>query len=245
MLNERVFENGDGSFTKVPLKLCLAASNEWPRAEDGGKELDALFDRLLFRKSVRPILSQTGRKRLLWEENHIPELSMSISPAEIDEASKAAAAVPWTSEAKQALEEILRSLAKEGVQPGDRRQFKAVAAAKAFAWLEGADSVQPEHLEILRHVLWNSEEQADKVTQLIAKIANPVRMRISQYLLECEQVLGDCDVRNLASAATAAAKLGEIDRQLSGLSGNGRLEKARKHVRDQIKRLKLSSIEAI
>ncbi len=51
ILNERVFEN-DGEVLKVPLKLCLAASNEWP-APDSGKELTALMDRFLVRKTVR------------------------------------------------------------------------------------------------------------------------------------------------------------------------------------------------
>jgi MoxR-like ATPase len=64
-------------------------------------------------------------------------------------------------------------------------------------------------------------------------------------LVECEQVLTATDVRNLAQAATAAAKLAEIDRQLGALKGNGRLERARAYVRDQLRRIKLASIEAI
>src|SRR3954447_6638595 len=63
ILNERVFENGDGSLVKVPLLLCIASSNEWPDAHDGGRELQAVFDRFLLRKAVRPILSQAGRQR--------------------------------------------------------------------------------------------------------------------------------------------------------------------------------------
>jgi MoxR-like ATPase len=83
------------------------------------------------------------------------------------------------------------------------------------------------------------------VAQVIAKIANPTGMRVTQLLLEVESVLAGADVRNLADAAKAAAKLGEVDRQLTGLSGNGRVEKARLYVRDQLKKLKLASIEAV
>src|SRR3954468_22455979 len=71
ILNERTFEAGDGSAVKVPLKLCVGASNEWPSPETG-KELAALFDRFCLRKSVRPVLTQAGRKRLLWERDHTP-----------------------------------------------------------------------------------------------------------------------------------------------------------------------------
>ena len=114
----------------MPLKLCVAASNEWPQSQEGGKELAALFDRFVFRRAVRPILSGAGRKRLLWDRDHTPKLSTSITPAEVDQAHADAMALPWSEDGQEALEAILRELAKEGIQPGDRRQFKAVACAR-------------------------------------------------------------------------------------------------------------------
>jgi len=106
--------------------------------------------------------------------------------------------------------------------------------------------VQPEHLEVAQHCLWDDpQEQPQKVAQVIAKIANPTGMRVTQLLLEVESVLAATDVRNLADAAKAAAKLGEIDKQFAALSGNGRLEKARAYLKDQLRKLKLASIEAV
>ena len=244
VLNERVFEN-DGEAVKVPLRLAVAASNEWP-SPDSGKELAAIMDRFLFRKAVRPIGSQAGRQRLLWHRDHTPKLSATITPPEVDRAHAEVAALPWSNAAKDALETILRELAREGVVPGDRRQFKTVTAVRAFAYLCGADGVRPEHLEVAQHCLWDSpEEQPQKVAQVIAKVANPTGMRVTQLLLEVESVLAATDVRNLADAARAAAKLGEIDKQLSTLAGNGRLEKARAYLKDQLRKLKLASIEAV
>ncbi len=116
ILNERVYDNGDGVLTSVPLRIFVAASNEWPHSQEGGKELSALFDRFLFRRTVRPILTAAGRKRLLWDRDHAPKLSTSVTPAEIDQAHADARALPWTDEAREALEAILRELAKEGIQ---------------------------------------------------------------------------------------------------------------------------------
>lgn len=244
VLNERVFEN-DGEALRVPLKLCVAASNEWPSAESG-KELSALLDRFLFRKSVRPIASQAGRQRLLWHRDHTPRLSSSITPAEVEHAHREAGAVPWSKDAQDSLEAVLRELAREGVVPGDRRQFKTVTAVQAFAYLNGADEVRPEHLEVAQYCLWDDPlEQPAKVAQVIARVANPTGMRVTQFLLEVESVLAGTDVRNLADAAKAAAKLGEIDKQLGAMSGDGRVEKGRAYVRDQLKKLKLASLEAV
>lgn len=246
ILNERVFDRGDGTLTKVPLKLCVAASNEWPQSQESSKELAALFDRFLFRRSVRPIVSAAGRQRLLWKRDHAPKLSTEITLAEIDQAHGDALALPWTDQSKDMLETILRELSKEGIQPGDRRQFKAVSACQAFAYLCGADRVEPEHLEVLTSVLWDDPvEQPEKVAQVVAKIANPTGLRLNQLLLECEQILASTDVRNLAQAATGAAKLQEIDKQLTALRGNGRVSKAQSYVREQIKKIKLASIESL
>jgi MoxR-like ATPase len=245
ILNERTFDSGDGVVRKVPLKLCLAAANEWP-SPDTGKELSALFDRFLLRKTVTPIRSQLGRQRLLWARDHAPALSTTITPAEVDEARRMATALPWSKEAKEAFETILKELSREGIQPGDRRQFKTVGVVRAFAFLTGAEEVKPEHLEVAQCCLWDDPiEQPQKVAQVIARIANPTGMRVTQLLLEVESVLAATDVRNLADAAKAAAKLGEVDRQLASLSGNGRVEKARVYVKDQLKKLKLASLEAV
>ncbi|MBA4192819.1 MAG: ATPase [Planctomycetaceae bacterium] len=245
VLNERTFDAGDGIVRKVPLKLVVAASNEWA-SPDTGKELAAISDRFLLRRTVQPIRSRRGRERLLWTPDHTPKFSSTITPTEVEQARRGAQSLPWSNEAKGALEAILNELAKEGVQPGDRRQFKTVGVVRAFAFLNGADEVRPEHLEVAQHCLWDSpEEQPQKVAQVIAKIANPTGMRVTQLLLEVESVLGATDVRNLADAAKAAAKLGEIDRQMSSMSGNGRVEKARVYLKDQLKKLKLASIEAV
>ena len=247
LLNERVFDNGDGALAPVPLRLCVAASNEWPQQFEGGRELNALFDRFLLRRAVRPILSAAGRQRLLWERDHTPRLSTTVTPAEIDQAHADATALPWTEEAKQALEQILRELAKEGVQPGDRRQYKSVGAAQAFAYLCGADRVEPEHLEVLAHTLWEDpEEQPAKAAGVVARVANPAGLQVNSLLVEVEQVLAATDTRNLAQAASAASKLQEVHRKLSGLKGgDGRVAKAKEYVQGQIKRIKLASIEAL
>jgi MoxR-like ATPase len=245
ILNERVYDVGDGIARKVPLRMCVGASNGWPSPETG-KELSALFDRFLLRRSVAPIRSPTGQQRLLWVRDHSPKLSTTITPEEVEWARRAAETLPWSAEAKQAFEMILRELAKEGVQPGDRRQFKTVGVVQAYAYLSGANEVAPEHLEIAANTLWEDPvEQPQKVVQVISKIANPTGMRVNQLLLEAEQVLNACDVRNLSDAAKAAAKLAEIERQFASLKGNGRVDRARVYVKEQLKKLKLASIEAI
>lgn len=243
ILNERTYDPGDGVARRVPLRLCVAASNEWPSPETG-KELSALFDRFLFRKEVTPVRSRAGRQALLWE-SHTPAAVPPVSPADVDAARAEAAALPWTPAARAALEEVLFELAKEGVRPGDRRQVKTVGAVRAAAWLAGAAAVEPEHLEVARHTLWDDpQEQPRKAAQVIARVANPAGMRVAQHLSEIEEVLGAVNAKNLVETAKAATKLGEIDRQLAAIPTD-RAAKVRVYLKAQLRKLKMASLEAV
>jgi MoxR-like ATPase len=70
-------------------------------------------------------------------------------------------------------------------------------------------------------------------------------MRVAQLLVEADEVASGTDPRSLADAAKAAAKLGEIEKQLGALAGDARADKARQHVKDQLRRLKLASLDSI
>ena len=243
LLNERTFDRGDGVTLRVPLELCLAASNEWPEG-DSKKELGALFDRFLLRKTVNPISTQAGRQKLLWA-NQPPEFSTSLSGHELTAARLDAQGLVWSKEAKQALESILDELARQGVKPSDRRIFKSVSIVQAYAWLNGAEDVQPEHLEILQHVLWVEQEEATKVRSVIMQIAAPVGMNVNGLISEIEQVLSSVDPKDLGQAATAAAKLSEINKTLKGLKSHPKAVAAIAYLKEQITQLRLKSLDSI
>ena len=244
VLNERFFDKGDGVTLRVPLELCLAASNEWPEG-DSKKELGALFDRFLLRKTVNPISSLAGRQKLLWD-NQPPEFSTSLTPSELTAARLDAQGISWSKEAKVALESILDELSRQGVKPSDRRIFKCVSIVQAYAWLNGAEDVQPEHLEVLQHVLWNDHaEESAKVRSVILQIAAPVGMKVNGLISEIEQVLSSVDPKDLGQAATAAAKLSEINKSLKGLKSHPKAVAAIAYLKEQTTQLRLKSLDSI
>ena len=171
------------------------------------------------RSSPRP-----GRERLLWGRDHTPRLSTSITPAEVD-AAHAAAAAPALVGRRQA-RPLEADPARAGQGGGRPRRPPAVQGRRRGPGVRLAvrrGEVLPEHLEVLAHVLWDDPaEQPEKGAQVIARIANPVGMRVNQLLLEGEAILAATDVRDLGQAATATAKLGEIDKQLDALDGDPR-----------------------
>jgi len=244
LLNERTFDRGDGVTLRVPLELCLAASNEWPEG-DSKKELGALFDRFLLRKTVNPISSLAGRQKLLWA-NQPPEFSSSLSAHELIAARLDAQGLPWSKEAKLALESILDELSRQGVRPSDRRIFKCVSVVQAYAWLNDGVEVLPEHLEVLQHVLWNDHaEEASKVRAVIMTIAAPISMKVNGLISEIEQILSGVNPKDLGQSALAASKLAEIQKSLKLMKGHPKALAAIAYVKEQVTQLRLKSLDSI
>ena len=243
LLNEKVFDKGDGVARRVPLEICLGAANDWPSGDEG-KSLGALVDRFMLRKSVAPISSAAGRQKLLWN-NQPPEFSTSLSGHELIAARLDAQGLVWSKEAKQALESILDELARQSVKPSDRRQFKSVSIVQAYAWLNGAEEVQPEHLEILTHVLWVDHEEASKVRSVIMQIAAPVGMKVSGLIGETEQILSSVNTKDLGATATAASKLAEIQKSLKAMKEHPKALAALGYVKEQLTQLRLKSLDSI
>lgn len=246
LLNERTFHN-DSETVKCPLTLAIGASNEWPGSNGDGVELGALFDRFIFRRHVSPIATQAGLESLLWEsrDNHRARFAEKITPAEIEQAHRDAKALPWSDEAKAAFTRIVATARTEGIQPGDRRLYKSVTACQAAAYLDGASEVQPEHLEVLAHILWvDPAEQPSKLAEIVGPIANPAAAAVNALLTEAAEIIRNTDLRELTAAASACKKLGSIEKKAAGYTGS-KAASAQSYLKAEIRRIRLATVEAL
>jgi MoxR-like ATPase len=187
------------------------------------------------RKTVRPIATKRGRERLWWTRNHTPKLTTSITVDEIEIAHKEAKELEWEDQAKEAFAEIVNELGKEGIRPGDRRQYKSIDAVQAYAYLSGASVVEPHHLDILAHILWSDPaEQPEKAGKIVAKIANPTGSKVTELLLQIQ------DVIEKSTPTEAVPKLQNIKKQLDELTTSdgatqARIDSALDYVTQEIK----------
>jgi MoxR-like ATPase len=242
IMNERKFLNGNQTIN-VPLITMLGASNEWPSDQDAGKELGALVDRFLLRKNIKPVSSHQGRQRLLFERDHTPKLSTRITEAELHQAKREALALPWNQKTKDVLVKILNALQGQGIIVGDRRQYKAVDCTAANAYLQGAKSVEPEHLEILQHVLWTDpNEQPKKAAEIVLKLANPVGAQIAQYLVEAQQILEE-DLSDLGKLIQAKRKLDEVHTKLEQLKETEKQKQALTFIETEMENLSRTAMK--
>jgi MoxR-like ATPase len=228
LLQERVYDNG-GKRSKVPLRVAVDASNEWPVAQEA-QELGAIFDRFLIRSVVRPV-SMQGRSRLLYDA--LPAVVETASLADVDAAALEASALPYTEEAKVTLHSILDALNAAGIKPGDRRMRKSVGIARAAAWLAGAKEVKPVHLECLQSVLWSAPEQREECGSIVSRLSNPVGAELTELLRQADEI--SQSIVDAATRMAAIKKLEDVENRAKRLTtqGNGRAEKVLRYVRTE------------
>lgn len=192
MLNERLFDNGNCR-VDIPLTCVVGASNELPDCA----ELDALYDRFLFRKKVNPI-SKQGFSRLISSLNSRPtgeeknsEKSSTISwtregldtshLASIHDddiaiiRSEAVARVRVPREVVQLFNDV-RQFLRETDPPiyvSDRRLIKAVNMLKVAAYTNGRLEISVFDCLLLQHCLWQKPEEHGVVLEFIlAKLSS-------------------------------------------------------------------------
>lgn len=170
ILNERIYHNG-AQRQAVPLRALIAASNELPTDQE---ELSALYDRFLVRVFVDYVKEE--KLHLLFEATGDFEVSadLKISDADHDAIRLAAKQVTIPSELVQAIQSIWiahKNLFKEDRREGlsDRRLKKVLNLLRTSAVTNGRTEIDLSDIFLLKDCLWNHQDNACKVRDLIFK----------------------------------------------------------------------------
>ena len=236
VMNERKFDNGPNRID-CPLRILVAASNEWPVGE-GYETCAALFDRFLIRKTVSYV-SPMSLDSLIW--GALPEIGETLTLEEVDAAQDEVSAMPWSDDAKEALLTILDRLRREGIRPSDRRVRKSTEIAQAAAWFRGRDEVSVQDLECLQHVLWEDPiEHPQKTADIVIDVANPGAHKLAELLQTAAELTAGINPRSPdADTYADIAKLKEVSAKLKELPGD-RAAEAAKRVNEDANRLTMA-----
>lgn len=175
VMNERVFHN-DGAPTPCPLITAFGASNELPE----GRDLEAFCDRFLLRFNVGYLLqAQNFRAAVVAPE---PRITAHLTLDDLRAAQAEVARVEVSDDLVEALVKARDDLRIEGIVASDRRWKRAVALAKASAWLAGEDRATPHDLTFLVDCLWREPKERPKITQILGKVADPAAAKVQEIL---------------------------------------------------------------
>lgn len=175
LVNERLYHN-DGAAVACPLVTMFGASNELP----DGKELEALFDRFLFRFDVGYLLRPSNLRLVLTSPDPVPSVALSMT--DLKKAQAEVAKVAITDDTIDGLIAIRDALKVEGIVASDRRWKKSLKVVQAAAFMAGEKQACPEDLAILVDSLWREPKERPKIARIVGKLADPVGSQAAEIL---------------------------------------------------------------
>lgn len=164
ILNERMFFNGREK-QPVPLVFLMAASNELPEENE---QLEALYDRFLFRYEVGFLQQMSSYERLfqLPSEPLPPLLSLD----DVKKVREASNAVTLPEGIVYMLFRLKTALEEKDFALSDRRWKKIGHVWKTSAALNGRDAVSVWDTIYTPHMLWDFPEDLETVQELFQAV---------------------------------------------------------------------------
>ncbi|MCX7068034.1 MAG: AAA family ATPase [Methylococcales bacterium] len=168
ILNERLYHNG-ATAQKVPLQALIAASNELPTDQE---ELNALYDRFLVRSFVDYVRDENLLR--LFEHTEEPNVQTPITADDLAHIKNTVQGVTIPPEIAEVIQTIWiahKDSFKEDRREylSDRRLKKVLHLLRVSAVTNGRSELDLSDVLLLKDCLWNHQENALKVRELILK----------------------------------------------------------------------------
>ena len=229
IMADRVFFN-DG-VVACPLVTLVGASNEIPE----GEELEALWDRFLFRAWV-DYLADGSNVRALMGPGAPPSTPATMALADLEDCQTQAAAVIVPDTVLDVLLVIKRKAEAAGFRGSDRRWKAIVGFLRAWAFVQGDVEVTDEHvIDVLPDCLWREPKDRAAIAAIVSSAANPSAARVTEILDAAKRAvsdLGEPTTRDageraewVMNASTTASALEQMLAELDVLIAKGKAPK--------------------
>ncbi len=203
IMQERVLYDGYMEL-RVPLWSLIGASNRTPEEV----ELEALYDRFLYRHHVKPLDVEYWDKLLdatwMLERGEAPPAEQVMSIEDLKAISKAVLSVDL-SRVKAPLIKLFLAFQEKGMHLTDRRKGKILKAVAAHAVLRGRSVADENDLIVLKYTVPKDLEDFDKVSIILME---ELRTK-DRVLRELEEIKA-----NIEAASRAVARLQSFDPKL-------------------------------
>lgn len=223
ILNERQFHNGT-EIVKVPLIMMVGATNELPA--ETGDELQAFYDRFLFRFEVGYIKDVDNLRRL-FEFSPNQQANAFYTIEELQHWQNAIEQVQMPADIVNRVISIVLKLREAGVNISDRRFKESRKVLQAQAFLKGRSTVGLEDLSALVNIFWIQPTDKKVFGKILYTVKLTVEVQASELLKEALQIMSkfqsfDDRARKQVLGGEVNIRLTEIEnrlRELIELSG--------------------------
>ncbi|MCD1295711.1 ATPase [Methanocella sp. CWC-04] len=163
ILNEKRFHNGR-DVIKIPLLSVFGASNELP---DEDENLEALYDRFLFRCSVSCVRDENNFKELIFGDADSFKPSFKIPLEKIDEIKRVSGKVKIDRDVEKIILETRKEFLRKNIHLSDRRWKKIVNVLKIASASMGNEVVDRSMVLLLQHMTWDTPSQKEHIRNIL------------------------------------------------------------------------------
>ena len=163
ILNERKFTSGN-HIVDVPLLTAFGASNEMPEENES---LEALYDRFLFRCSVKYIEDEASFADLIFGSPEAGGIDARLSIQEIHGLQGRAKEVAIDPDVRKIVLETRREFRSKNYVLSDRRWKKMINVLRIAAAGTGKPSVDRSMVLLLQHMAWDRPEQKEHIKNIL------------------------------------------------------------------------------
>lgn len=166
VLNERKFHNGN-IVEHVPLVSVFGASNEMPEESES---LEALYDRFLFRCSVRYVQDESNFADLIFDDISPVVSSCKLSPIHINKVQARARSIGIDDDVKKIILGLRHEMNAKGIELSDRRWKKMINVLRIAASSIGHHTVDRSMVLLLQHMSWDRPEQKEYLKKILMEL---------------------------------------------------------------------------
>ncbi|MCL1904949.1 MAG: AAA family ATPase [Methanomassiliicoccaceae archaeon] len=159
ILNEKKFHNGRETID-VPVYSIYGASNELP---EEGEELQALYDRFLFRYYVNQITDGNKFLNVLMKKEEAFVPPVKILKGEISKIREEADNVKLTEDVISMILSMREEFRKEGKYVSDRRWKKSALVMRIAAAAIGKKDADITFVPLMQHMLWDEPKEKEVI----------------------------------------------------------------------------------
>jgi MoxR-like ATPase len=163
IINERKFHNGN-TVIDVPLISVFGASNELPEEDEN---LDALYDRFLFRYSTDYLQDEDNFDHLIYDSSYDFKPSCHINIRDINKLQASSLNIKTNDDVKLIIRALRKEMNSREIHISDRRWKKIVNVLKIASATNGDKTVDKTMLTLLQHMLWTDPQQKDELRNII------------------------------------------------------------------------------
>ncbi len=163
IINERKFHNGN-TIINVPLISVFGASNELPEEDEN---LDALYDRFLFRYSTGYLQDEDNFDHLMYDSSLDFKPSIHINIKDIKSLQNKGLSIQIKDDVRLIIRALRKEMNSKEIHISDRRWKKIINVLRTASAANGDNNVDKTTLTLLQHMLWTDPQQKDELRNIV------------------------------------------------------------------------------